>query len=256
MNRYKIKCAAALVIAPFLANANTVSLNPNADTFVRFGTGQTSNFGALNYLDIFANALVRDYFGYVRFDLSSIPVSATITSATLTFTKVDGLGSSRNDGITTARFGVFGLNEVEGNTAQDWSETSLTFDSGRGAEWVSANVFDSARVTNLDGVNGNETISGTASGSTASVSGTELVSFLQNRLASSFVSATFIVDQTGTDAGRGYGIATREYATVNAAQIPVLSITYTAIPEPSSFAALAGLVGLGLAASRRRRATV
>ncbi len=33
-------------------------------------------------------------------------------------------------------------------------------------------------------------------------------------------------------------------------------VTASAIPEPSSFAALAGLVGLGLAASRRRRATV
>lgn len=241
------------VISAAMANAEVASLNPNADTFVRFGTNQANNFGTLNYLDLFANGTVRDYFGYVRFDLSTIPLNAIITEATLTFTKVDGLGSTRSDGITTGRFGVFGLNEVDGNTAQDWNETTLSFDSGRGSEWTSANTFDPARVTNLDGTNGDEFVSGTASGSTASISGANLVAFLQDRLASTSVSVTFIVDQTGTDAGRGYGLATREYASVNAAQIPVLAITYSAIPEPSAFAALAGLAGLGLAASRRRR---
>lgn len=247
--------AGLLGLSAQVTHAATLSLNPNADTFVRFGVNQTSNFGTATYLDLFANTTIRDYFGYVRFDLSQIPVSATITAATLTFTKVDGLGSSRTDVITTARFRVLGLNETAGNTAQNWNETTLTFDSGRGSEWVSANTFDSARVTNFDGVAGNEVISSTGSVSKASISGTGLVAFLQSRLGTASYSSTFIVDQAGTEAGRGYGLATRERGSVDATQVPVLTIDYdlAAIPEPSTWAALAGLSGLAFAAGRRRR---
>jgi hypothetical protein len=41
---------------------------------------------------------------------------------------------------------------------------------------------------------------------------------------------------------------------VEGGQLQLLAFTPAAIPEPASFAALAGLAGLGLAASRRRRA--
>ena len=45
----------------------------------------------------------------------------------------------------------------------------------------------------------------------------------------------------------------REYSGSTAA-LESVTITTSAVPEPSSFAALAGLAGLGLAATRRRRA--
>jgi hypothetical protein len=237
-----------LATVPGVALADTTNiLTPNADTFVKFGSQQNLNFGTANCLDLYANGTGRDYFGYVRFDLSSIPAGATITSATLTFTKIDGLGSTRNDTMNTGRFRVLGLNNVVGNTPQDWSETGLTFDT-RGAEWTAANTFDPARITDLDGTLGNEVIlGGGGTGSTASVSGANLVNFVSGLLGSGAV--TFIADQAGTDAGRGYGLASREYGATLPSVVPALTLAYTVAPEPSTFA----LVGLGVAGLLARR---
>lgn len=246
-----IAYAAVALVSSFAATATlaqtTNSLTSAADTFVRFGVNQTVNYGTATFLDLYANGTARDYFGYVRFDLSSIPLGTTITSATLTFTKIDGLGSTRNDGITTARFRVLGLNAVAGNTPQDWSETGLTFDT-RGAEWTAANTFDATRITDFDGALGNEIVSGSASGSTASISGNNLVQFVNSFLSSG--SVTFIADQAGTDAGRGYGLATREYGATSATAVPTLTLVYD-VPEPSTLALL-GLGGFFLSVVRRR----
>lgn len=252
MNRNLTK--SALILAGLMTATGTcvaqttATLSPNADTFVRFGVNQTVNYGTLNYLDLYANGTARDYFGYVRFDLSSIPDGATITNASLTFTKVDGLGSTRSDAITTARFRVLGLNNVSGNTPQDWSETALTFNT-RGAEWTAANTFDGTRVTDFDGTLGNEYISGSASGSKASISGANLINFVSGFLAQDAV--TFIADQAGTDAGRGYGLASREYAATDPTAIPTLTLIYT-VPEPATIS-LVGLAGVAALAIRRRK---
>ncbi|HLP77047.1 MAG TPA: DNRLRE domain-containing protein [Candidatus Paceibacterota bacterium] len=244
-------CAGVALVSTLAATGSiaqtTNSLVSSADTFVRFGVNQNVNYGTANYLDLYANGTARDYFGYVRFDLSTIPLDAVVTGATLTFTKVDGLGSTRSDGITTARFRVLGLNNVAGNTPQDWSETGLTFDT-RGSEWTAANTFDAARVTDFDGALGNESVSGSASGSTASISGNNLVLFINGFLSSGAV--TFIADQAGTDAGRGYGLATREYGATSATAVPTLTLVYT-VPEPSSLAVL-GLGGFLIAVARRK----
>lgn len=249
MNRNLTKSAltlAGLMVAIGSSVADTSTLYPNADTFVRFGVNQTVNYGTLTYLDLYAYGTTRDYFGYVRFDLTSIPDGATITNASLTFTKVDGL-STRSDAITTGRFRVLGLNNVSGNTPQDWSETALTFDT-RGAEWTAANTFDAARVTDFDGALGNETISGTASGSKASISGANLINFVSGFLADNAV--TFIADQAGTDTGRGYGLASREYTT-DPSFVPTLTLIYT-IPEPTTIS-LVGLAGVAALAIKRRK---
>lgn len=256
MNRIqKLSAAVALCAAGiFPARAETVVLNPNADTTVRFGANQNVNYGTATIYDIYQYNDARNYFAYVRFDLSTIPVDAVIDSATLTFT-YNG-GGTRGDSLTTGRFAVYGLLDVAGNTAQAWTETSLVFSGGTenvGAEYIanSGTAFDTTtRTTSFDGVG--EFVTGTGVGSNAGLNSSgSLLAFLEaRRTAGGFV--TFIIDTPTAETGRGYGLGSREAAS----GIPTLSIDFTpaAVPEPSAFAAIAGLAGLGFAASRRRRA--
>lgn len=237
----KVSCA-VLVGLWSLCHARAATTNvfvPEADTFVRFGINQDLNYGTQEFLDLYGNGTARDYFAYVRFDLSSLPQSAQLLDATLQFTKV--AGGTRNDTLTTGRFRVLGLNDVAGNTAQTWDELTLTFNS-IGSEWVSANTYDTTRVTDLDGAN--EVADNTTG--LASIGGPNLVSFLSSRLGAGGL-VTFIVDFATTEGGRGFAFGSRENSNPDAR--PQLTVAW--IPEPG-MPALLTLGGLLLLAWHRR----
>ena len=164
----------------------------------------------------------------------------TIDAATLTFTKAasnppqnpQGVHSDNGDTFSTGRFAVYGLNDVAGNTAQDWNEASLTGNS-TGDEFDFANAgidppLDTiTRTIDLDGVGENVTAT------TTSISDGALIAFLQSRLDAPSNSglATFITDIEDGASGKGYAFASRE-ATANS---PALSIDYTTgipLPDP------------------------
>ena len=268
-----IKLALAALALSSSVQAATLVLNPSADATVNYRSGNvasTTNFGTAADLDVYYATVPIWAMSYVRFDLSSL-AGATITDATLTFTSITNIGNpgftnqTRNDFLTTTRFAVYGLLDVAGNTAQNWDETTITANSVRGDLSTTEIVSDTAatqletttRTVSFDNVG--ESVSGTGVGSKASVTGnssSSLVSFLQGRLnaGASIGLTTFIVDSTDLTNGRGLAFGSRE--NTDPAVRPVLTLTYTApIPEPSTWAAFAGLAGLAFAAGRRRRRT-
>ena len=198
--------------------ADTATLDSDADTWVR--EGSTSNYG--DYVDMqLLGGTGR--VGYIRFDLSSLG-QVEITDATLTLTKVTG-SWSRNDGMVNGRIGIVGLDNVSGNTSQSWNESSLNA-SNVGDEFVggkSGYPIESSLSTNLDADNGADVTESVTSGITFTLTGNDLVTFLQARLNDGGL-ATFIATLTSADT-KGFWLATKENTTEE--YRPVLAITYT-----------------------------
>ncbi len=86
-------CAACLLSAPAAFGAS-ITLTPEADTFVRASTPTTAN-GSKTSFDVHGGASsygcgTGPAVGLLRFDLSAIPAGATITGATLRLTSFTG----------------------------------------------------------------------------------------------------------------------------------------------------------------------
>ena len=223
------------------AHAASITLQAAADTEIRRDVNTTVNYGSASIIYLRENGSNRDFKGYMRFDLSGLgPI--IINSATLKLTSVDAdpnVADPRADTIVDARFQLHGLNEVVGNTAQNWSELSLTYSSA-GAD------RDLTNITALD----TEVISGTAPNQVLTISGPGILGFLQGR-ANSVTNAglaTFILDFPAPTADRGFQIATKEFSIEGSR--PQLTLDYTAIPEPASIVMLV-FSGLGFMATRR-----
>ncbi len=223
-----ISCFISLLTSAAIAQVTNV-FTPVADTYVRNQPGyENMNYGNLGYIYLYSIS-GRDYFGYVRFDLSSLAPGTQLMDASLTLTKVTT--TERNDTLTSGRFRALGLKDVAGNTPQNWDELTLTWNT-KGTEYVSENTYDPSRVVDFDGTAGNEVVTTT----TATISGTNLVSFLNERIAAGGL-ATFIFDYSVIEtSGRGYGLGSKE--NTDPATWPQLTVV---IPEP-------GTIGFGVAA--------
>ncbi|HDS84726.1 MAG TPA: hypothetical protein ENN97_05975 [Phycisphaerales bacterium] len=207
-------------------NKAVVSTTSDADTYLRDDTPR----GDLGFMDI-RGASSWAFRGYLRFDLSSLSAMGPgeIENVSLTLTKVGG--ASRNDAVTNDRFALYGLNDVEGNTPQNWSEAGLIPDNA-GAEWTFPLDLESGRLTNLDDtVEGiTEIIDGDGGvGTTITVSGEALVNFLKSRIDDNGL-VTFVIANPATN-DRGYGLGTKENDDPDSR--PLLTLTYTPDSAPN-----------------------
>ena len=206
----------ALVVSSF---KQTVDLGSDADTYMRDDTPR----GDLGFMDIRGGN--NDFAGYLRFDLSGLDIQA-LAKATLTLT-VSG-GASRNDTVVGGRFSLYGLNDVAGNTPQNWDELVLD-ENNVGLEWTTNNGDPLVNVTDLDddvpGIS--ETVTnapegGWAAGTTIVVTGEALVNFIQERIDGNGLVTFILKNDDSSD--KGYGIATKENATED--YRPKLKLTY------------------------------
>lgn len=248
---------AAIALAPQSASADIANLNPTNDTAIwhRDGTAGYGDYvaGAEVDMDTYHFDANLNSYLYIQFDLSSLNI-ATINSATLTLTQVgtntsNGLtGSDRNDTLTDGRIDFFGLNNVVGNTAQNWSEGTLSFDT-TGTEIDTASIAASPGAPFVTGTVTSFAGEDTVGTGTASLTGANLVTFLGARVSDNGLVTFMAANPDGTS-NRGIGYVTKE----GGAGQPVLTLDYTMIPEPSTIAMLMGGVGMLSLVRRRRRA--
>lgn len=209
-----------------------IALNPVADGGIQYGINDSVNYGTANglfireYWKADGTGNNRQFFAYIRFDLSS--VTNPIKAATLRVQQKDV--TSYNNAITGSNFRLLGLNNTNGNTAQNWSETSLTANT-LGAEFTrpasqlaaGESPFYTNRVTSFDGsvIGMTEDITADTSGlKIVKVGGQPLVDWLENRRTNGGL-ATLIVDFPAT-AYSSYYLHSRE--TTNAGAAPELQI--------------------------------
>jgi hypothetical protein len=205
-----------------------VSVGTAADTWL--AASEPNAQGTLDFMVIHGGN--ADRTGYVRFDLSSLNIQS-IESATLTLFVHGSIPKPpyRNDSCVTGRFALYGLNNVAGNTPQDWDEAVLTSAStGTEMDWAAGAVVTAGglAVDLDDDVAGiTETVSPTSSpgnaslGATITITGDALVSFLQSRVDDDGLVTFILKDDDGSD--RGYGLCTKEFA--DEAYRPKLTLT-------------------------------
>ena len=228
----------AMMAVGLLASASqaaTLALSSNADTYLRDATIR----GTATFMDVRGAAV--DFRGYLRFDLSAIPAGSTITGATLSLFQVPG--ASRNDGVTTARFALYGLDNASGNTPQNWDEATFVI-GGKGTEDVTTLTGVTDLDDNVAGIT--ETATGTSPNGLITVAGSPVASFLQTRFGDGGLATFILSNDDATD--RGFGLGTKE--NTDPTKVPVLTIEYT-VPEPTSLVGLAS--ALALTAMRRRK---
>lgn len=227
---------------------SVTTLSAVADTYTRSGVN-AGTAATLESRD--NNGAGGDYMAYVRFDLSSVDLTG-LTNAWLTLHKIGG------DTIVIDRFDIFGLNNLAGNTPQNWNEATLA-NAGLGAEYTNTagNYLDVTRVTNLSGegaAGANVIEQVTNSGSPQHLSGVDVMNFLQARQADGGLATFIALVDAGNNRGWSYG--SRENA--NPQLRPTLTLEYApAYPEnPVTLPKQMERLDRGLIAMRRSAAQV
>lgn len=243
-----------------VASAATIELTATADTTVygRNNAWADVNNGSATASDLHqeGNGSIN-FFTYAQFDLSGLNIG-TINSATLSImqplSNPDDLGTTRsssNPSWVDDRIDFYGLDNVAGATAQNWSEGTLTFNL-TGAELNFGDIVPNAsHTTSFAGLDVTLNDNGSPLGTDRStLSDASFTTWLNARVDDNGL-VTVIVDTAAT---QSLAILTKEGAAAEGmgSYGPTLSLDYTAIPEPSTVGLMA-LGGLAMVMRRRMR---
>ena len=213
--------AQTVVLQPAALKAIAIAGNAGTPTFTLQNVGASY---ALRARD-FATDAVRNNVVYLRFDLSAL-TKTIVGSATIKFNKVAG------DTLTTGRFALFGLKDLAGNAAQNWTAASFAY----GAEFDPSMFNDAFASTGvcpilLSNV-ADFSLQEAVSGNQATVNSADFVSFLQSRVDAGG-PATVILGMPSQGAGNDKTM-TFAFAGYSDPTLPVsLTITYSPVPLPN-----------------------
>lgn len=217
------------------ASAATLSITASEDSYIRRSVG-TNNYGSDGLLFVADTSTTNDGMRtLLNFDLGAAELSgATINSVTLTlYINSSDTGASI---AGTQTIQVYQLNNA-------FAESTVTWGNSSGGAYNSASLLSSTTGDATTVTAGQQFTFGSSENFTGIVSS----------LVSQGGDLNLLLRLATEDTTRSvFRFSSTESA--NASYYPVLTIDYTpsAIPEPSAFAALAGLGALGLVASRRR----
>ena len=229
----------ALVFAsaalPLAASADTLDLVASADGFIRdgFTVDNVQDAQEANLFLVGNTDGTDELRAFLQFDLlNPLLTGATINSVTLTFT-VDGGDTNSVEEIDTLQL----------------YQTNTAFTEG-GAQWDTPWTTPGGDLDSL---------LATADANAGTVAASDTVGFTSETMDTAIAntiggSIGLILKVDSIDAARTiFRFTSRTPIESPSTYVPTLSIDYTAVPEPSAFALLAGFAGLSLAVVRRRK---
>jgi hypothetical protein len=232
-----------------------------SDTWLGYND-YTENFG--NDWDIHvrhdAYATVDDRVTLIRFNLSSLPAHAVITSASLSLLYYDDYNISSSDYLTVSAYRLL----------KPWTAGTGGKDNGRtGASWYYQYAYPDTTQWYNGGARGIEQDRRTSPDASVTLydingsyawttfSGSSMTASVANWYANPSQNFGWVLDYSAySDSMDGAIFHSSDYSTSPADYVwrPKLQIDYTIVPEPGSLAMLAGLTMTVLLYRRRKRA--
>ena len=212
------------------------------DTFVRGGQSATNTSGGISNLlaikadpsDSNLDSARKTLFA---FDLSSIPLGQTVSSAIITVNLTGSLGGTLTDTSKIWTFNVYGITD---ESLDNWTEADTNWNNAPGNNTTSQTGVNTAKTVLV----GTFSFSGEGSGP-VNLSSPALDGFLNSD--TNDIASFILVRATrgdGTNNTIIHSIASREST---GASGPLLSV-----PEPASILIFGGMVVIRLTTSRRR----
>ncbi len=242
--RSKARFAAALALPVFAlaatVPADTISLSSVADTWIHSENKSDSGKGTTNYLSVGADGAdptftARIARGLLRFDLTTLPEGAVVTSAVLKLTQALANERTGDGKIPISVYRVL----------QDWNEGDGVY-GGPGANWTYRQ--NNSAAWGAEGADGAADRAADPTATTDILNNPQqwdVTSDVQLMLSGHASNYGWLVVADDGEGGDRYRFRSREAAE---AQHPRLEISYV-IPEPSSVAL--GAVGALLLLRRR-----